>query len=247
MKFNIEKYKTGGKVEEYKFDPTLPNISKDKKGGRLSKDYIKKAHEKPGGSNVGKKEFASGEKRTGPYVGPSGGAPKGSYPIPDVKHAKAALSLAHNAPNPAGIKAAVYKKFPALKHQKGGNITTADSTKYYSKQMASNMEGHFTSKDKEEPAKKVAQSKSNLLRQANKGKAGFDKNGFPIKSNQRGGTVGEGPKEGDTAAVYKKGSKVGKKQVGGAMGSGAATYGAAKKGAKLPEKKGKIDSSKWKK
>ena len=86
-----------------------------KKGGKMSKDYIKSARKKPGGSNVGKKKFASGEKRVGPFVGPSGGAPKGSYPIPDIKHAKSALKLAHNAPNPSGIKNAVYKKYPTLK------------------------------------------------------------------------------------------------------------------------------------
>lgn len=77
-------------------------------------------HDKPGGSNVGKKTFADGSKRTGPYVGTSGGAPKGSYPIPDIKHARAALSLAHHAPNPEGIKAAVYKKYPELKKAQYG-------------------------------------------------------------------------------------------------------------------------------
>ena len=99
------------------------NIEKLKSGGGLSKKYIEAVRKKPGGSNVGKKTFADGSKRTGPYAGPSGGAPKGSYPIPDLKHAKSALSLAHNAPNPAGIKAAVYRKYPGLKsHKKGGNL-----------------------------------------------------------------------------------------------------------------------------
>lgn len=93
----------GGKVQD------------NKKGDKLTKKYIEKARTKPGGSNVGKKKFASGKKRTGPYVGPSGDAPKGSYPIPDKKHAKAALALAHNAPNPEGIKKAVYKKYPEFK------------------------------------------------------------------------------------------------------------------------------------
>jgi hypothetical protein len=92
-----------------------------KSGGRLSKDYIKEVREKAGGSNVGKKIFANGEKRTGPYVGPSGGAPKGSYPIPNKKHALSALRLSGHAPNPQGIKDAVYRKYPELKkHQKGG-------------------------------------------------------------------------------------------------------------------------------
>ena len=104
------KHEEGGII-----DFLMPLIEQFKKGGHLSKDYIKKARKKPGGSNVGKKKFASGKPRTGPYVGPSGGAPKGSYPIPDKKHAKAALRLAHNAPNPEGIKKAVYRKYPELK------------------------------------------------------------------------------------------------------------------------------------
>lgn len=84
-------------------------------GGILSKEYIEKAREKPGGSNVGKKTFASGEKRTGPYAGPAGGAPKGSFPIGDKKHALSAIRLSGHAPNPEGIKNAVYKKYPELK------------------------------------------------------------------------------------------------------------------------------------
>lgn len=76
---------------------------------------IKAARKQPGGSNVGKKTFASGKPRTGPYAGPSGGAPKGSYPIPDKAHAKAAIKMSGHAPNPAGIKSAVYRKYPDLK------------------------------------------------------------------------------------------------------------------------------------
>lgn len=88
------------------------------KGGKL--EEIRSKH---GGSNVGKKTFADGSRRRGPYVGKSGGAPAGSYPIPDLKHARAALALAHNAPNPGGIKKAVYKKYPQLKHDIGGIVS----------------------------------------------------------------------------------------------------------------------------
>ena len=108
------KHKAGGKI--------AGDATKKEDGGKLSKDYIAKAREKAGGSNVGKKTFASGEKRTGPYVGPSGGAPKGSYPVPDLAHAKSAIKLSGHAPNPAGIKEAVYRKFPQLKKKEGGNI-----------------------------------------------------------------------------------------------------------------------------
>jgi len=58
--------------------------------------------------NVSKKDFA----------GTSGGAPRGSYPINTLARAKSALKLAHNAPNPAGIRRAVYKKYPSLKKGK---------------------------------------------------------------------------------------------------------------------------------
>lgn len=120
-----KKKESGGEVmykDGIKNKKVIPKMANMKDGAKLTKEYIKKAHEKPGGSNVGKKKFASGEPRTGPYVGPSGGAPKGSYPIPDLKHAKSALSLAHNAPNPQGIKDAVYRKYPTLKHKNGGVI-----------------------------------------------------------------------------------------------------------------------------
>jgi len=107
---------------------------------------IKAARKQPGGSNVGKKTFASGKTRTGPYAGPSGGSPKGSYPIPDKAHAKAAIKMSGHAPNPAGIKSAVYRKYPDLKPEdkkqdgskgvksfpdlnKDGEITKADILK----------------------------------------------------------------------------------------------------------------------
>ncbi len=66
---------------------------------------------KPGGSNVGKYKNVSKKS----FAGPSGNAPAGSYPINTEKRAKAALSYAHNAPNPSGIKKAVYNKYPSLK------------------------------------------------------------------------------------------------------------------------------------
>ena len=69
-----------------------------------------KLQKKPGGSNVGKYKDVSKKS----FAGPSGGAPKGSYPINTRKRAKAALAYAHNAPNPSGIKAAVHRKYPSL-------------------------------------------------------------------------------------------------------------------------------------
>lgn len=70
---------------------------------------VRKARKKPGGSNVGN------YPKVKTFAGPSGGAPAGSFPINNMTRAKSALQLAHNAPNPAGIKRAVYKKYPSLR------------------------------------------------------------------------------------------------------------------------------------
>jgi len=80
----------------------------------MKKGELSKIRKKPGGSNVGK------YKGVKSFAGPSGGAPKGSFPINTKKRAKAALSYAHNAPNPSGIKAAVHKKYPSLGGKKKG-------------------------------------------------------------------------------------------------------------------------------
>lgn len=81
------------------------------KGKEESKAKVSEAHKKAGGSNVGKYKTVSSKE----FAGTSGGAPKGSYPINTAKRAKAALAYAHNAPNPAGIKAKVYTKYPDMK------------------------------------------------------------------------------------------------------------------------------------
>ena len=80
------------------------------KGMKVTRGQEKKMEKKPGGSNVG--EYKKVSKKE--FAGPSGGAPKGSYPINTRKRAKAALAYAHNAPNPAGIRKAVHKKYPDL-------------------------------------------------------------------------------------------------------------------------------------
>ena len=80
------------------------------KGKKESAKEVRKAHEKPGGSNVGTYKNVSSKD----FAGTAGGAPKGSYPINTRARAKAALAYAHNAPNPAGIKAKVHAKYPKL-------------------------------------------------------------------------------------------------------------------------------------
>lgn len=40
--------------------------------------------------------------------------PNRSFPIPDESHARAALSMAHYAADPAAIRAKVHAKFPSI-------------------------------------------------------------------------------------------------------------------------------------
>ena len=81
------------------------------KGKEEPKERVAKAHQSPGGSNVGKYKNVKQSE----MAGTAGNAPKGSYPINTEKRAKAALAYAHNAPNPSGIKEKVYEKYPNLK------------------------------------------------------------------------------------------------------------------------------------
>jgi len=84
------------------------------KGIKVARGVESKLQKKPGGSNVGKYKNV----KKGAFCGPSGGAPKGSFPVNSKKRAKAALSYAHNAPNPEGIRSCVSKKFPSFKKGK---------------------------------------------------------------------------------------------------------------------------------
>lgn len=69
---------------------------------------VRAARTKPGGSNVGNYPTVKS------FAGPSGGAPKGSFPINTRERGKAALSYARHAPNPGGIRRAVVAKYPGL-------------------------------------------------------------------------------------------------------------------------------------
>jgi hypothetical protein len=69
---------------------------------------------------------------------------------------------------------------------------TADSTKYYSNKVKADIEEHLSAKsaeDKALAAKKFKQNNSNLQRQANKGKSGFNKDGFPLANKKLGGKI----------------------------------------------------------
>ena len=91
-------------------------MAKDKKvtvakGVKVPRGKEKRMEKKPGGSNYGEYKNV----KPSDFAGSAGGAPKYSYPINTLARAKSALKLAHNAPKPAGIKRAVYKKYPSLR------------------------------------------------------------------------------------------------------------------------------------
>lgn len=81
------------------------------KGVKVKRGVESKMRAKPGSSSAGKYKNVAPKD----FAGKSGGASKFSFPINDIAHARNALARAHFAPNPAGIKAAVYRKFPELK------------------------------------------------------------------------------------------------------------------------------------
>lgn len=76
------------------------------KGLKVKRGVESKLQKKAGGSNVG--EYKKVKKSS--FCGPSGGSPAGSYPVNTSKRCSAALSYAHNAPNPKGIRACVKRK-----------------------------------------------------------------------------------------------------------------------------------------
>ncbi len=79
------------------------------RGVQVSAQREKQLQRAPGGSNAGKYAGVSSENMAGTKCGQPG-----SYPINTMERAKAALSYAHNAKDPACIKAQVYKKYPSL-------------------------------------------------------------------------------------------------------------------------------------
>lgn len=80
------------------------------KGVKESREKRHSLRKKAGSSNEGKYTSVSKED----FAGKSGGASPHSYPINTRARAKAALAYAHNAPNPAGIRKAVHRKYPSL-------------------------------------------------------------------------------------------------------------------------------------
>ena len=81
------------------------------KGVKVKRGEEEKMREKKGSSSAGKYKNVKPKD----FAGKSGGASKYSFPIPDLAHARNALARAHFAPNPAGIRAKVYRMYPQLK------------------------------------------------------------------------------------------------------------------------------------
>ena len=72
---------------------------------RWDKD-LDREREREGSSSAG--EYSDVDKDD--FCGPAGGAAPGTYPVNSEKRARAALSYAHNAPDPEGLKRCVYRK-----------------------------------------------------------------------------------------------------------------------------------------
>lgn len=81
------------------------------KGVKVKRGVEEKMRSKKGSGSAGKYKNVSPKQ----FVGGAGGASKYSFPVDNIRRARNALARSHFAPNPAGIKAAVYRKYPELK------------------------------------------------------------------------------------------------------------------------------------
>jgi len=84
------------------------------KGVKVEHGAEEKMRAKKGSSSAGKYKTVSKKS----FAGASGGAAKYSFPIDTLARARNALARAHYAPDPAGIRRAVYRKYPQLKKRK---------------------------------------------------------------------------------------------------------------------------------
>lgn len=81
------------------------------KGVKVARGVEEKLRSKKGSSSAGKYKTLSPKE----FVGSSGGASKYSFPVNTLARARNALARAHYAPDPEGIRKAVYRKYPQLK------------------------------------------------------------------------------------------------------------------------------------
>lgn len=98
------------------------------RGVKVARGKEEKMRERKGSSNTGKYKNVSPKE----FAGAKGGASKYSFPINTLARARNALARAHFAPNPEGIKKAVYAKYPELKkravERKGPKKTSSKSS-----------------------------------------------------------------------------------------------------------------------
>lgn len=83
------------------------------RGVKVPRGKESKMDKRAGGSNYGKYKNVTPKE----FAGQAGGAPKYSYPINTKARARAALAYARNAPDPQGIRNAVYRKYPDLRKE----------------------------------------------------------------------------------------------------------------------------------
>jgi len=81
------------------------------RGVRVKRGVEEKMRSKPGSSSTGRYKTVP----KGDFAGSAGGASKYSFPINTLARARNALARAHYAPNPEGIRRAVWRKYPELK------------------------------------------------------------------------------------------------------------------------------------
>lgn len=81
------------------------------KGVKVSRGVEEKLRERKGSSSTGR--YKTVAKKS--FAGKSGGASPYSFPIDTLARARNALARAHFAPNPEGIRRAVWRKYPQLK------------------------------------------------------------------------------------------------------------------------------------
>lgn len=86
------------------------------RGVKVPRGKEEAMRKKPGSSNAGKYKTIKPSE----FAGSAGGSSKYSFPINTLARARNALARAHFAPNPAGIKRAVYAKYPQLRPKKKG-------------------------------------------------------------------------------------------------------------------------------
>ena len=81
------------------------------KGVKVARGVEEHMREHKGSHNAGKYKNVAPKE----FAGAAGGANKYSFPIDSEARGRNALARSHYAPNPEGIRRAVWKKYPQLK------------------------------------------------------------------------------------------------------------------------------------